>query len=146
MRHPEAPAPRDHLQKKMSFSNLFKLSYWLAEAPALTPPAFWAMGIFFVLFLAAAIALKVVSRRAEPALARGLRKISRLCGWLGAFGLVILFFRYEFVPLLSRRLTYLLWLTAALAGAGSVLRYFNKQLPELRRREAIRRQREKYLP
>lgn len=130
----------------MNLSNLLKPSYWLSEAPALTPMAFWGMIVFFGALLLAAAVLKVISRRAEPALARGQRKISRLGAWLGIIGLAILFFRYEFVPLLSRRAIYLFWLAAALIGASSILKYFTRQLPELRRREAERRKRERYLP
>lgn len=130
----------------MQLSNLLQPSYWLAEAPQLTPLGLWSMVVLFGVLLVASVVLKIISAKADPALARGERQIARLSGWLGLFGLVILFFRYEFVPILSRRFVYLIWLAIAIPGALSIINYFKKQLPETRRREAERRRKEKYLP
>ncbi len=126
--------------------NLLQPSYWFAEAPLLTPLALRAMVVFFGALLLAAVVLKIKSAKAEPALARGWRKISRWCVGLSIFGLVILFFRYQFVPLLSRRFIYLVWLGLAAVGLRSSLKYFLKQLPERQRQSAEQLKRGKYLP
>ena len=104
------------------------------------------MVIFFGALLLAAVVLKIKSAKAEPALARGWRQISRWCVGLSIFGFVILFFRYQFVPLLSRRFIYLVWLGLAAVGFSSILKYFLKQLPERQRQSAEQLKREKYLP
>lgn len=130
----------------MNLSNLLQPTYWFAEAPLLTPLALRAMLIFFGALVIAAIILQFKSGQADSALARGLRQMARLCVGLGLFGLVILFFRYQFVPVLSRRFIYLVWLGVALAGATSVLRYFVKQMPARRLRQEEARRKEKYLP
>ena len=112
----------------------------------MTPLALRSMLIGFGALVIAAIILKFKSSQADSALARGLRQIARLCVGLGLFGLAILFFRYQFVPVLSRRFIYLVWLGVALAGAVSAWRYFVKQMPALRLRQEEARRKTKYLP
>lgn len=126
--------------------NLLQSSYWLNQPGPLAPGLFWAALIFFSILVIASVALKVVDYKKDRLLEKGLRKIAKFSGWLGVLGWLILFFRYQFVPLLSLRAFYLVWLAVALAGVYFIIKYFTKSLPELQRREEERRRIEKYLP
>jgi len=76
----------------------------------------------------------------------GLKKIARLLAWMGVLAWVLLFFRYEFVVFLSRRLMFGLWFIGLLVWATFIVRYFVATAP--RNRQAIKEQErlKKYLP
>ncbi|KKR48920.1 MAG: hypothetical protein UT86_C0002G0095 [Candidatus Magasanikbacteria bacterium GW2011_GWC2_40_17] len=131
-----------------SIKNIFSLSYWFSQTPLLGSAAFWVMLIIFGLFLLAAIILKVLSQSPhyDVFARRGLKKISRLLGWMGVWGLIIVFFRYEFTPILSRRFMLGLWIIGLVVWLVFIVKYFLKIVPK-RMAEKLEKERlNKYLP
>lgn len=131
-----------------SFSHLLSSQYWFSEPSFLGAPALWTMVAVFGLMIVAAIVSRVMSQKGkwDKFSRRGLSKLSSLLGWLGAAAFILLFFRYEFVPLLSRRFMFGLWLLGLLVWLGFILRYFFLKMPKLRKEQAEKERLRKYLP
>lgn len=131
-----------------SFSHLLNAKYWFSEPSFLGAPALWTVVIIFGLMVAAALVLAILSQkgRFDQFLRRGFKKMASLLGWMGALAFILLFFRYEFVPLLSRRFMYLLWAIGLIAWLVFILRYLLVKMPKLRQEKQAKERLKKYLP
>lgn len=132
----------------MHLENIFKFSYWFSEPPYQNPAAMKIAMIFFVIMLAAGIMLAVLSQKEKFGvyLKRLFAKIASFLGWMGVLALVLLFFRYEATPFLSRRFWYAFWLIGLIVWIVYILRYWYKQVPLKRQKQAEKDRLKKYLP
>lgn len=131
-----------------SFSHLLNFKYWFSEPPFLGAPALWAMVIIFGLMIVATIGLAILSQkgRFDQFLRRGFKKMANLLGWMGVLAFILLFFRYEFVPLLSRRFMFLLWAMGFITWLVFVLKYLLMKMPKLQQERQAKERLKKYLP
>lgn len=131
-----------------SIKNIFSLRYWFSEPPYQNPLAMKVALIFFVLMLVTAIVLAVLSQKEKFGvyLKRLFAKIASLLGWMGATAFVLSFFRYEATPFLSRRFWFGFWLIGLIVWVVYILRYWYKQVPLKRQKQAEKERLKKYLP
>lgn len=131
-----------------SLSHLLSIQYWFSEVPFLGALALWTMVTVFGLMIITAIVLRILakSEKFDRFIRRGFTKLSSLSGWLGVIAFILLFFRYEFVPVLSRRFMYGLWLIGFLVWLGFVLYYLFFKMPKLRQEKKEKERLNKYLP
>jgi amino acid transporter len=129
---------------------LLKLSYWFDKRPPGFEPFFQQSLFFFfgaLVVLALVITVVVKKKKKEsPWIAKGFQKISSWCLSMGIAGLIIFFFTYERIPLLSMRFWYIVWLVGAVVWLVFIVRFFMKKIPEEKARIAEQKNKEKYLP
>lgn len=131
-----------------SLKHLFTVSYWFSSAPFLTPLALWLMAGFFGVLFAAAIILSVFLKKSKydkPG-RRGLKKIISFLIWMSTIGFLFLFFRYEFVAILSRRFMFGLWWIGFITWLALIIKYFMREMPRWRRKMEDEEKLKKYLP
>lgn len=109
-------------------SHVLTYGYWFANVPSLTPLALWAQCAVYALCVAAYFAIEqwIVHHHPDRFVARALRKIKTLALTMGIIGFVFLFFRYEFIPVFSRRFMYLVWILIVAVWAGFIVPEFVK--------------------
>lgn len=108
-----------------SFANALKLSYWLAiTTPPFRPVSFIVAIVMLALCAAAAIALRILAqkKRANPPLARGLRRLSRPLFFLAILGFILIWFRQLGAAILSARALFALIFVITLAWLVWILR------------------------
>ncbi len=125
-------------------------SHWLADATEpIDHPVYIVLAAVLTLGLVAAIYVRLMAdgmfdgHRYKQRLAR------RLANWaigLCASGLVILLFRRQPVPLLSKRLWFYLWWVAVVAGAVYVVYFYRQRYPERLAAYEEQERRRRYLP
>ena len=130
-----------------SLSHFFTSSYWFANVPTMTSSALWVQIIFYALLVAGSLSMEswIVSNKADKFLAHMLRRVKTLLLVMGITGFVFLFFRYQFIPLLSRRFMYLVWLTMLAVWVGFLVPEF-KKIPKRRQDAEEIDQIKRYLP
>ncbi len=130
-------------------TNLLSLSFWFGLQPP--PLHYWSVRLFLV-FFCACICIGIVAKTygVRRALDRFVRRAIERTGDLflimGVFGLLLFFFSYEQVPVLSMRLFYLVWLAVFVIWARGIYRYVRVEIPEKYARQARRTEMEKWLP
>ncbi|MBI5022990.1 MAG: hypothetical protein HZC05_02395 [Candidatus Magasanikbacteria bacterium] len=131
-----------------SIKNIFNLRYWFSEPPYQNPVAMKVALVFFVLMLAAVVVLAILSQKEKfgAYLKRLFAKIASLFGWMGVTAFILLFFRYEATPFLARRFWYAFWFIGLVVWVVYILRYWYKQVPQKRQRQAEKERLKKYLP
>jgi len=129
---------------------LLTLDFWIDKKPPLLTSLFqqlffYSFGAMVVLALIISILVKQ-KKKTDPWLAKGFQKISSWCLTMGIAGLIILFFSFEQVVLLSMRLGYIIWLIAALAWLVWIVIFFVRIVP--RKKAEIQEKKElgKYIP
>lgn len=130
-----------------SISNLFTYSYWFTNVPEMGAPALWGQAIFYALLVAGSFGIEywILIKKPDRFLSRVLRKIKTLVITMGIIGFVFLFFRYEYIPLFSRRFMYGVWILMAGVWVGFLVAEC-KKLPK-RRQDAEEVDRiKRYLP
>lgn len=132
-----------------SFANALKLSYWLAiSTPPFQQVSFIVAIVALTLCAAAAIALRILAqkKRANPPLARGLRRLSRPLFFLAILGFILVWFRELGAAILSARaLLALIFVIAAVWFAlilRSTLRTYQSEYQRLQEEKKYRA----YLP
>ena len=108
-------------------------SYWFGDA---TEPIDHPIYVVLALVLAVALIGGIATRLAVHRLFGGhrfkQRRAARAASYavaLAAVGLVILLFRWQPVPLLSKPIWFFLWALAALGGLGYGLYYYRRVYP-----------------
>lgn len=131
-----------------SITHLFSLQYWFGQAPFLGKPALLAMIIVFSLMLIAGAIVNAVAnnKKSDKALSRGLKKIAKLLGTMGVLAFVLLFFRYEFVAIFSRRFMFALWFIGLVVWVIPSVKYFVKVVPKQQAEKMEQERLKKYLP
>lgn len=131
----------------MSFSNLFKYSYWFVSPLSPSVKALWIMGIFFTLFIIFGVFALYRRAHAIDGVSRGVWR--RFAGWAftaGIFGYFFWFARYEQVLIFRDRYWLLIWLVITLVWLGFVVRHAKKRAPALNTKAREEAYRERYLP
>lgn len=130
-----------------SISNLLKYSYWFANVPEMRAPSLWAQSIFYAILVAVSFGIEywIIVKKSDRFLARALRKAKTLTLTMGIIGFVFLFFRYEYIPVFSRRFMHIIWILISGIWAGFLISEFRK-IPK-RRQDAEEVDRiKRYLP
>ena len=129
---------------------LLKLGYWFDRRP----PAFESavQHIFFYVF-AGLVALSIIisivikkKKEEDPWVAKGFQKVSSWCLTMGVAGLMIFFFSFEQVPILSMRFWFAGWAIWAVIWAVFILKFFIKVIPVEKAMIKEKARLEKYLP
>lgn len=132
-----------------SFANPLKLSYWLAiSTPPFRQVSFIVVVAVLTLCAAAAIALRILAqkKRANPPLARGLRRLSRPLFFLAILGFILIWFRQLGAAILSARVLLALIFVIAVVWSVWILRgVLSTYQAEYARMQEERKYRE-YLP
>lgn len=117
-----------------SITNIFTYSYWFTNVPEMGRLAFWSQIVAYALIVAGSFAIEywIAHKKADRFLSRSLRKVKTLLLAAGIIAFVLLFFRYEFIPVLSRRFMYAVWLAMVIVWAGFLVPEF-LSLPKRRK-------------
>ncbi len=128
---------------------LFTTAYWFS----LTPPALSKGGMMIMLsvfgaMILAAIVLKLVSKRKKDTLAwaKGAPKFVALLGWMGVFGLLMVWTSYEQIRFFGARFWFLVWDAVTIVWLLSILKFIIAVVPEQAAAYAERERIRKYLP
>ncbi len=90
--------------------NLLSFKFWFTMRPPMLLPIYLKALIFFIVVLGISIfVFSFLTKRKKSIYNRILRKLSNFCLGNVVIGLIILFFSYEMVPLLSSRFWFLIW-------------------------------------
>jgi hypothetical protein len=131
----------------MSILNLFHWSYWFS---ATLPAAGWVKVVLIVLpliFIVIGIALKVFSGITKDTLMKKIySRFAIISLFFGILSGLWVFLRQEETPIFSARVWPLLILLITLWWLYRVIRYVVKRVPEIRKQNAERMEKEKYLP
>lgn len=132
-----------------SFANALKLSYWFSiSTPPFRQVSFIVVIAVLTLCATAAIALRIMAqkKRANPPLARGLRRLSRPLFFLAILGFILIWFRQLGAAILSARALFAFTFIIALAWFIWILRgVLSTYKAEYARLQEERKYRE-YLP
>lgn len=131
----------------MSIVNLFHWSYWFST----TPPAIgWVSVVLIVIpliFIVVGIALKVFSGVTKDTLMKKIyNRFGNITLFFGVLSGFWVFLRQEETPIFSARFWPLLILVITIWWLSCVIKYVAKRVPEIRKQNAERMEKEKYLP
>ncbi len=131
-----------------SLSNIFTIQYWFGQVPFLGKPALWVMVILFGAMLIGGVILNTLSKgpKYNKPIGKGLKKIAKMLGVMGLVAFILLFFRYEFVAILSRRFMFGLWFIGLAVWIVFIVRYFLKVVPKQMADKMEQERIRKYLP
>ena len=131
-----------------SLKNIFSVQYWFGSVPFLGAPALWTMTIIFGAMLVGGAVINTLanSKKYDKPLAKGLKKISKMLATMGVIAFFLLFFRYEFVVILSRRFMFGLWFVCLILWVIFIVGYFLKIVPKQRMDKMEQERIKKYLP
>jgi len=131
-----------------SLGNFFTVQYWFSQAPFLGKPALWVMVIVFALMLIGGAILNTLSKcdRYNKPVCKGLKKIAKMLSVMGAIAFVLLFFRYEFVAILSRRFMFGMWYVGLVVWIIFIIKFFIKVVPKQMADKMEQDRIKKYLP
>ncbi|MEI7741825.1 MAG: hypothetical protein WCJ29_04955 [bacterium] len=119
----------------MNLNLMLSLEYWIAIRPlAMTSKTAIMLSAFFILMIATGIACRAIYRKLKKNdrfMSYVWRRGASALNWMGSLGLLIVFFRYEGVPMLGMRLWYAAWLIGAIAWGAQIAWYRYKQLPKI---------------
>lgn len=130
-------------------SNLLNLNLWFQVQPPMFVP--WVGTALLVVFTALAVVglvAKIYGVRAglDKLVRRAVQRAGTCLLSMGLTGLLLYFFVYEHVPVLSMRLWLLVWLLSILVWAWSILRYVQVEIPKVNAVKAERERLNKWLP
>jgi len=128
---------------------LFSPSYWFTlDAPAVWTGAGRSLIVIFVGMLVASVLVRrmKVPQAIDRHQATVYRRIASLLFVMGTVGVILFFFSFQEIRLFGARFLYLIWFVGTACWAYGIVRYARRDVPEARRRELDRREREKYLP
>lgn len=129
-------------------TDLLSFSYWFELSPReLMPLAKTILAAAFGLMLLAGIGLRILAARAPHAAAsEGRRRLARLLGWMGAWGLLLVWFAHELIYFFGARFWFLAWLIVGALWLFFTVKFMVKEAP-FRAGDAAERARiNKWLP
>ncbi|MCL5406986.1 MAG: hypothetical protein M1429_00595 [Patescibacteria group bacterium] len=129
----------------INFEKFLTKSYIFEITPT-TVGFYKYLAIVFGLFILTALILIVKSKRKEEIWKNLYVKIINLLLFGGAFGLILIFFRYEGIPYLGSRLFLLILLLSLTFWTMTIVWYRFKILPYKIKEHQKRKAFEKYLP
>jgi hypothetical protein len=114
------------------FERLLPGYWWTDPNESIGGLPYQAFAILLGLVFVAAIAVWILAPRLAPAHRLHQRLIARAARWavgLSATGLILLLFRWQLVPFLSKRLWLILWFLTILGVIAYNVRYWRRQYP-----------------
>lgn len=104
--------------------------------------------VVFTAFVAGGILARLFTLRQgwDKLTKRAVQRASNILVGMGLLGLMLYFFTYERIYVLSLRFGYLLWLVLFIWNAYRLYRYVRVEIPTMERRRAERDQINKWLP
>lgn len=125
-----------------------KPAYLFEYRPFTTNSTIKIMAIFFAVFLAMAIILKIIQwvKKLEKYQDKMLEKLISFFTGLGIIGLIITWTRYERVLVFSSRYWLLVWLAVAIIWLYPIMKYWIKIMPEAKKHSEEKKAFQKYLP
>lgn len=126
--------------------NLLSLKFWFAMRPGILLPVYSkALVVFIVLLAVSALVFPFLGKRGENAYNKIWRGLSGFSLSNVIIGLIILFFNYEMIPLLSSRFWFLIW------GAEMAIWLFfitraAQEIPKRKKRIEEEKKFKKYIP
>jgi len=128
-------------------NNLLSLKFWFNTRPgALTPIYHSSFIIFIALLVVLFIVLIFIKSRNKNNLYKNFwNSLSSFLLTNTGIGLLLLFFEYEAIPLLSSRFWFLLWGLSMITWLTFILKKL-KFIPEKRKKIEEQRQFKKYIP
>lgn len=136
----------------IDWSKLISLYYWFAKQPPYLSELFTKLflGLFFIL-IALSIAFQAIAfiqkkQKAQIVMIRFWKKLANFFFWMGLFEIILYFFRYERIPLLSSRFWLIIWLILFVGWAGYIIHIRFRKVPEVVSDKKQKEEFEKYLP
>ncbi|MFA4955118.1 MAG: hypothetical protein WC641_07465 [Patescibacteria group bacterium] len=133
----------------MQIPSLLTPLYWFKT----TPPPLMAVAqkgvlIFFAACVVAGVIIYLMrlKKNLDKFSRRGMARIGTALLTMGGFGLALLFFEFERIPVLTMRALYLVWLILAAWWGYSIFRYITVKIPEIRKQREDRENFNKWLP
>ena len=128
---------------------LITLGFWFGLNPApFIAPVFVGLGVFLLALLVAGIIVKAlgVKARKNPPLHRVYSRVGRISLTVSIIGLILFFFSYEQISLVSARFWWGLLAVGTIVWVVLAARDMRKKYPAEKKLLADRLAREKYLP
>lgn len=125
-------------------------AYWFVDATEpIEHPAYLALAVLLMVGLVASVYVRIMADQMFDGKRYQQRQAARMAGvalFVCVAGLVVLLFRWQPVPFLSKRIWLYLWLMAAVAAMAYGL-YFYRRVYPVRLREYLEEdRRRRYLP
>ncbi|MBU2566832.1 hypothetical protein KKG46_04730 [Patescibacteria group bacterium] len=130
-------------------SNLFTLSYWFALQPQFfTSFIGTALLVVFVAMVVVGVVGYVFSikRKTDKYIRRAIERASGMLLTHGLFGLLLYFFAFEHIPILSMRIWFVLWLATLFIWGWFIYKYVKFEIPAKRAMKEQREKMNKWLP
>ncbi|MFZ6015760.1 MAG: hypothetical protein ACOYUZ_05425 [Patescibacteria group bacterium] len=129
--------------------NLLTFKYWFATHPAAFLPIIGK--IFLVAFIAltaVGIIAKIysVKKKMDKWTRRAIDKAGNCLLSMGLLGLLLYFFDYEKIPILSMRIFYIAWLIILIIWAYFIYKFITVEIPAKLAQKQEREQVDKWLP
>lgn len=128
---------------------LFTWSYWFdLQARELMPSVKIALLVIFaVLFALGILAGALAKKKSDHLLwAEGGKRFSSMALWLGAFGLLLVFFTHELAYFFGARFWYLVWLLLFLIQSIRLVKYLLVDMQEKKVEYDAKARIDKWLP
>lgn len=136
----------------IDWSKLISLNYWFHNQPPYLSDFFTKvfLGLFFIL-ISLSIVFQVMAfiqkkQKAQNIIIKFWKKIANFFFWMGIIEIILYFFRYERVPLLSSRFWLILWLILFFSWAAYIIHLKFKKVPAIVSDKKQKEEFEKYLP
>lgn len=125
------------------------LHYWFAISP--TPFMFWVdivLWVFFGLMFVAGIAAFFVKGKSkqDKLVKRAIGRLGNLFITMSLVGLLLQFFNYERINILSMRVLYPIWLAGTAFWAWTIYRYWTVEIPKILQKRQADESVNKWLP
>jgi hypothetical protein len=125
-------------------------SAWFADATEpIEHPLYVVLAVVLTLAMVAALYVRLMAHGmfgGHRFKQRQAIRLAYLVVWLAAIGLIVLLFRWQPVPLLSKRVWLLLWWLAVLASAGYGVYFYRRLYPGRLAAFENNERRRRYLP
>ena len=128
---------------------LLSWSYWFSlHARELMPSAKLAIGMFFAALVVFGIIAKVLSKKKSGSMfwAEGGKRLGAFGVWMGALGLLLVFFMHELIYFFGARFWLLVWAAGALWWLLRIIRFLTAVVPKQSAAYAERARIEKWIP
>lgn len=127
--------------------NFLSINYWFSARPgSLDQTALMILTIMLFIFLAVALFIYFTKRTHKRSLYYKLWTSIQNFSITNLFlGIVLVFFSYERIPVLSARILYLVWLVSMIVWAVFIAKHVNK-IPKIKENLAKEKEYNKYIP
>ena len=127
-------------------NNLMSFKYWINTRPGSLSPLFLdGLVVFLVLLFAGFITLQFLKKHNNRIYFRIFEKLSTFTFANFFIGLMLTFFSFELIPVLSARFWYLLWFVGMVTWLAFIFREL-KKIPEKKKKLQEKQEFQKYIP